>query len=55
MAISRRLVSDLADMLSLQITRVKMETPGECFLDKEGLFLYINILTDRRYRVGRPR
>jgi hypothetical protein len=27
MAISRRLASDLADMLSLQITRVRMETP----------------------------
>ena len=41
-------------MLSLQITTVKMETLGECYLDKEGSFLYINIiLTDRRYRVGK--
>jgi hypothetical protein len=43
----------LADRLSLQITTMKMETPGECYLDKEGLFLYINILTDRRCRLGK--
>jgi hypothetical protein len=43
-------------MLSLQITRVKMGTPEnvrECYLDKEVLFLYMNILTDRRDGVGK--
>ena len=25
----------------------------ECHIDKEGLFLYINILIDFRYRVGK--